>query len=195
MKALTADELIEYADYERRREEVRRRVIALKQTRRISVGPKITLVFENRETIQFQIQEMIRAERIVLPAKIQEELDVYNALLPGPGELSVTLFIEITNSSDVKRELDAFQGIDQGQTVALVADGEAVYGEFEGGRSNEVKISAVHFVRFIPTAAWRASLNRPEAAVSLRVVHGAYRAEAPVSQALRQQWLEDLGTA
>lgn len=195
MKALTADDLIEYAEYERQREDVRRRVIALKQTRRISVGSKITLVFENRETIQFQIQEMIRAERIVLPAKVQEELDVYNALLPGAGELSATLFIEITDSTDIKRDLDAFQGIDQGQTVGLVADGEVVYGEFEGGRSNEIKISAVHFVRFAPSAAWRARLIRQDAQVSLRVMHGAYHAETPVPPALRQQWLEDLGPA
>lgn len=192
MKPLTAEDLIGYAEYEQQRDEIRRRIIALKQARRISVGPKVTLVFENRQTVQFQVQEMIRAERIVDPVKVQEELDVYNALLPASGELSATLFIEITESSDIKRDLDAFQGIDRGRTVALRAGGEVVYADFEGGRSNEEKISAVHFVRFQPSAAWREALGRPVAKASIAVAHGDYRAEREVSEALREQWLEDL---
>ena len=79
------------------------KIIALKQRRRISLGPLITLVFENRETLQFQIQEMIRAERIIEPAKVEDELDVYNELLPAANELSATLLIEITEAGDDKR--------------------------------------------------------------------------------------------
>src|SRR6476469_1643428 len=142
MNPLTKADLLSYEDYERSRDAFRTRIIALKQRRRLSVGDKITLVFENRETIQFQIQEMIRAERIVDPGKVQNELDVYNALLPAKGELSATLFIEITESDQIERDLDAFQGIDRGQTVALLAGSSAVYGNFEGGHSKEDKISA-----------------------------------------------------
>jgi hypothetical protein len=79
------------------REDRRRRVIALKERRRVEVGPYLSFVFENRETLLFQIQEMCRAERIIDDARIQEEIDVYSALLPGPGELSATLFIEIAD--------------------------------------------------------------------------------------------------
>ena len=102
MKALTPDDIIPSADYERQREGFRARIIELKKRRRISVGPLITLVFENRETLLFQIQEMVRVEQIFDPAKVQEELDVYNALLPAAGEVSATLLIEITDDARMK---------------------------------------------------------------------------------------------
>lgn len=90
MKPLKTDDLISIEEYDRQRASFRASIIALKQRRRISVGPLITLVFENRDTLRFQVQEMIRAESIVDPVKVQEELDVYNALLPDPDELSAT---------------------------------------------------------------------------------------------------------
>ncbi|HTK88466.1 MAG TPA: DUF3501 family protein [Nitrospiraceae bacterium] len=192
MNPLTKADLLSYEDYERSRDAFRTRIIALKQRRRLSVGDKITLVFENRETIQFQIQEMIRAERIVDPGKVQNELDVYNALLPAKGELSATLFIEITESDQIERDLDAFQGIDRGQTVALLAGSSAVYGNFEGGHSKEDKISAVHFVKFCPSFEWIRELGQDGMSVSIRIDHPAYRWEAEVPQAMRQDWLADL---
>jgi hypothetical protein len=192
MNPLTKADLLSYEDYERSRDAFRTRIIALKQRRRLSVGDKITLVFENRETIQFQIQEMIRAERIVDPGKVQNELDVYNALLPAKGELSATLFIEITESDQIERDLDAFQGIDRGQIVALLAGSSAVYGNFEGGHSKEDKISAVHFVKFCPSFEWIRELGQDGMSVSIRIDHPAYRWEAEVPQAMRQEWLADL---
>ena len=86
MKPLTREDLLSLDEYERQRDAYRSRIIALKQRRRLSLGSLITLVFENRETLQFQVQEMIRAERIVQPTKVQDELDVYNALLPAANE-------------------------------------------------------------------------------------------------------------
>lgn len=192
MKALTREQLIPYEEYERQREAFRRRIIPLKARRRLSIGDKVTLLFENRDTLQFQVQEMIRAERIVDPDKVQEELDVYNALLPRPGELSATLFIEVTESADIKRDLDAFQGIDRGRTVSLVAGPEAVFGEFEGGHSKEDKISAVHFVRFRPSPRFIEILQRGVTPVSIRVDHSAYRAEALAPREMQQEWLADL---
>ncbi|MGE0644978.1 MAG: DUF3501 family protein [Nitrospira sp.] len=192
MKALTSGDLISIEEYDRLRESFRAGIITLKQRRRISVGPLMTLVFENRETLRFQIQEMIRAERIVDPAKIQEELEVYNALLPDPNELSATLLIEITDEAAMKEKLDQFMGLDHGKKVAITAGGEAVYGEFEGGRSHETKISAVHFVRFRPTASMNqafADLTRP---VTIRVDHDGYRHEVAVSGTMREEWLADL---
>lgn len=192
MKSITLDEVIPSAEYERQREEFRRRIIALKQRRRLSIGPLITLVFENRETLQFQIQEMVRVEQIVDPAKVQEELDVYNALLPAVGELSATLLIEITDEAKMKEWLDGFMGLDHGQKVAIVAGHERVFGEFEGGHSHETKISAVHFVRFRPTASMKAVFADLRQPVSMTVQHGDYRAEAPVPGSMREEWLLDL---
>ena len=131
MKRLTHDELIPQEEYERQRDSYRQTIIALKRRRRITIGDKVTLVFENRETLRFQIQEMIRVERMVDPEKVQEELDMYNALLPAPGELSATLLIELTDPDTMKQWLDLFMGLDHGQTVGLRAAGGIVYGEFE----------------------------------------------------------------
>ena len=192
MKPLAKTDLLSYDAYERNRVSFRRRIIELKQRRRLSVGDRVTLVFENRDTIQFQIQEMIRAERIVDPDKVQGELDVYNALLPSEGELSATLFIEITDSDQIERDLDAFQGIDRGQTIAILAGPFAVHGQFESGHSKEDKISAVHWVKFCPSSEWIQAVAQEGAAVLIRIDHPAYRREATVSDEMRQEWLTDL---
>ncbi|MCE3223538.1 MAG: uncharacterized protein K0S58_1718 [Nitrospira sp.] len=127
MKLLTHEELIPQEEYERQRDAYRQTIIALKRRRRLTIGDIVTLVFENRETLRFQIQEMIRVERIVDPQKIQEELDVYNALLPAAGELSATLLIELTDPDTMKQWLDLFMGLDHGQKVGLRAGGDVVY--------------------------------------------------------------------
>lgn len=192
MKAIVSAEVIPHEEYERQREVFRAKIIALKQRRRLSIGPYITIVFENRETVQFQIQEMIRVERIFDPVKVQDELDVYNALLPAPGELSATLLIEITEDAMIKERLDQFMGLDHGDKVAIVADGEEVFGEFEGGRSHETKISAVHFVKFRPTTSMTKAFADLSRTVTIRVQHGHYREESPVSGSMREEWLADL---
>jgi uncharacterized protein DUF3501 len=192
MKLLTQQDVLSHEEYERQREAFRLRIIALKQRRRISVGPLITLVFENHDTLRFQVQEMIRVERIVEPAKVQDELDVYNALLPSQNELSATLLIEITDEARIKKWLDAFMGLDHGQKVAIVAGGERAFGEFEGGHSHETKISAVHFVRFRPTAAMRAAIADLRQPVSISVNHGSYHEEVSVPGSMREEWLNDL---
>ena len=192
MKGVTLDDVIPYADYERQREEFRSRIIALKQRRRISVGPLITMVFENLDMLRFQIQEMIRVERIFDPAKVQDELDVYNALLPSQDELSATLLIEITDEAMMKQWLDQFMGLDHGEKVAIVAGGERVFGEFEGGHSHDTKISAVHFVRFRPTAGMKVSFADLRQPVTITVNHGSYQVEVPVPESMREEWLSDL---
>lgn len=192
MKQLLQTDLLSTTEYERGRDAFRSRIIELKRRRRISIGPLITLIFENLETLRFQVQEMLRVERITDPAKVQEELDVYNALLPAPGELSATLLIEITDEASMKEWLDRFMGLDHGDTLAIVADGERIFGEFEGGRSHETKISAVHFVRFRPTASMKevfADLRRP---VAISVNHNGYHEEASVPGSMREEWLSDL---
>jgi hypothetical protein len=192
MKPLGREDVLSIEDYEGAREAFRSRIIGLKQRRRISVGPLMTLVFENRDTLRFQVQEMIRAERIVDPVKVQDELDVYNALLPSAGELSATLLIEITEEAKMKEWLDRFMGLDRGETVAIAAAGESAYGEFEGGRSHDTKISAVHFVRFRPSARMKDAFADLRQVVKLTVAHRDYRAEVSVPGSMREEWLADL---
>ncbi len=192
MTMLTQADILSSADYERQREAFRARIIELKRRRRISVGPVITMVFENRETLLFQVQEMARVEHIVEPAKIQDELDVYNELMPASGQLSATLLIEITEQDKMKEWLDLFMGLDHGKTVAIRAGTESAFGEFEGGHSHETKISAVHFVRFAPTASMIAALSRHDVPVILSVDHASYHEAVMVPWEMRQEWLADV---
>ena len=192
MKELIQTDLLSMTDYECQREQFRSQIIALKQRRRISVGPLITLIFENRETLRFQTQEMIRVEHILDPHKVQDELDVYNALMPGSGELSATLLIELTEQDRMKEWLDVFMGLDHGDTVAIRAGTEQAFGLFEGGHSHETKISAVHFVRFRPPASMTAAFADLRQSVMLTVHHHVYHAEASVPGSMREEWLSDL---
>ena len=193
MNLLAPHDLLPAAEYEQQREQFRSQIIALKQRRRISIGPLITLVFENRETLRFQTQEMIRVEHILESHRVQEELDVYNALMPGCGELSATLLIEITEEDRMKDWLDVFMGLDHGDTVAIRAGtDEQAFGLFEGGHSHETKISAVHFVRFRPAASMTAAFADLHVPVTLAVHHHEYHAEAPVPGSMREEWLKDL---
>jgi hypothetical protein len=192
MRTLTSEDILSIEEYEKQRESFRSRIIALKQRRRIALGPLISLVFENRETLQFQIQEMVRAERIVEPAKVKDEVDVYNALLPTDQELSATLLIEITDEAAMKEWLDRFMGLDRGRTIAIIAGGESVFGQFEGGHSHETKISAVHFLRFRPSSTMKEAIADLRQPVSLMVDHNGYRETVPVPGSLREEWLADL---
>jgi len=166
-------------------------VIALKSRRRVAVGPLVTLVFENRDTALFQIQEMLRAERIVDPAKVQDEIDVYNTLLPDAGEVAATLFIEITEEARVKPVLDAFIGLDEGKSLWMEIGGERFFATFEVGHGREDKISAVHYVRFPLGAEGRRILESArEARLVLR--HGGYAAEATLPTETIDELIEDL---
>jgi hypothetical protein len=191
MKPVTAAEILNLYEYEKVREGRRRAVIALKADRRVGVGRYLSFVFENRDTVWFQIQEMIRAERIVDDARVADEIAVYNALLPGEGELAATLFIEIGDSAEIKPVLDALQGIDTGGYVRLEVGPHAVPAVFEAGHYDEEKgkLSAVHFVRFALPAAARRIFT--DAEVVLVVDHPADRARTVLTAAARRSLAGD----
>jgi hypothetical protein len=192
VKRLTTLDLLPPEEYERNRAAYRSRIIHLKQDRRISIGERVTLVFENRDTLLFQVQEMIRAESIRTPERIQEELDVYNAQIPETGELSATLLIEVTDPADVQPVLDGFKDLDKGERVALVVGPHTVYGEFEQGRSKEDKISAVHYVRFRVPPPVTATMKNLDALMEIAVHHPGYQARASVPDKMRVSLLQDL---
>jgi hypothetical protein len=193
MRPIGPNEILNLYDYERVRHARREAVIALKADRRVGVGRYLSFVFENRETVWFQIQEMIRAERIVDEDKIADELAVYNALLPRPGELAATMFIEIGDAAQIKPVLDTLLGIDTGGHVRLQVGGDhVIVGDFEAGHSDEDrgKLSAVHFVQFaLPAAARRAFA---EAEVALVSDHPGDRGRTVLTSAARRQLAEDL---
>ncbi len=180
------------SEYEPVREASRRDVIALKKTRRVSLGDCVSLVFENRRTVVHQIQEMMRAEHIYDEALILHEIETYNKLIPGKDQLSATLFIEVDDPQAIKPTLDRLRGLDDGRSVALRVDGvPPIYAVFEPGHSNEDKISAVHYVRFHLDAAAQRAL-RDGAPAALAIEHPRYHAETPLSEETRRQLLSDL---
>ena len=189
MKKIILDDILGFAAYEKVREEFRREIIDKKKLRRVSVGNNISLVFENRDTVIFQIQEMLRAERITDLDKIRQEIAVYNELIPNPGELSATLFIEIEDQTHLRDELLKFLGIDE---AVMFKVGELhVPGRFEEGRAKEDKISAVQYVRFPFDAAARRAFIAG-ARTELAVDHANYRASTVLSSAVQKSLSQDL---
>jgi hypothetical protein len=190
-------DVLDLVRYEQAREGMRAAVIALKKDRRIALGDTLTLLFENRETVLFQIQEMVRTERLVTKDQIQGELDAYNALIPGKDELSATLFIEIPGlvhmgQDEVHRTINRFQGLDEDRIALVFGDGVRASARFEGGHSKEEKMAAVQYLRFALPAGAREALADPERLVKLRAEHPSYRAEAVLPAGLRAQLLADL---
>jgi hypothetical protein len=118
-RKLALDDIADLRAYERERAEFRDRIIDLKKTRRVPVGPFVTLLFENRDTIRFQVQEMARAEKILSDDGIQAELDVYNPLIPEPGSLTATLFIELTSKDELMEWLPRLVGVEQSVELRL----------------------------------------------------------------------------
>ncbi len=175
MKALSKNDLCNLDEYEKIRDDLRKSIMAVKQHRRVAAGDKVGFIFENRETLKFQIQEMIRAERLVAEEKIQEELDVYNELIPAANELSATMLLEITEPNDIKPALDRFQGIDRGDRVYFEFGGPArVNARFEAGHSREDRISAVQYVRFAFSPEERAWFSDPKVTVALVIDHPGF---------------------
>ena len=192
MRQLETSEILNLVEYEKVRDARRRELIELKKRRRVSVGRYLTFVFENRETVWFQIQEMVRAERIVDEAKIAEEVGVYNTLLPGPGELAATMLIEISEALQIKPVLDKLLGIDTRDYVRLTVGPHVVVGDFETGHSDEERgqLAAVHFARFkLPPEARR---TFRDAEVTLVVEHPNERARTVLSDATKRALLHDL---
>jgi hypothetical protein len=192
MRPLTVADILDIHEYEKVREARRRAIIELKRHRRVAVGRYLSFVFENRETVWFQIQEMVRAERIVDEAKIAEEVAVYNTLLPGPNELAATMMIEIGDSAQIQPVLDALLGIDTRDCVRLEIGARTVVGVFEAGHSDEArgKISAVHVVRFpLPPGALRGGAQEE---VALVVAHPNERARTVLSPETVRSLAQDL---
>jgi len=192
MKKIAVEDIMGLSAYEKARDELRRRIIELKKRRRVSVGEKVSLVFENRATVIFQIQEMIRAERITDPDKIRDEIEVYNSLIPRPGELSATLFLEIEDQSRLREELLKFLGIDE--RVFLMIGGDSIHARFEEGHSKEDKISAVQYVKFPFSPELTRRFTEGQEEVSLVIDHPNYQATAALAPEVRKSLAEDLAT-
>jgi Protein of unknown function (DUF3501) len=190
MKPIALSDIKGPAIYAGMRDDFRRRIIELKQRRRIAVGDRVTLVFENRHTLLFQIEEVLRAEGIRDRELIQEEIDVYNELMPTDDSLSATLFIELPTDANPRKELDRLIGLDE--HLILHIGSHAVRAEFEPGRSTDQRISAVQYTRFRLPAAAREVLLARGTPVAIEIDHPEYHHRTGTSEETRASLAGDL---
>jgi hypothetical protein len=180
---LTRRDILGPALYSPVRDDFRRRVMELKKLRRVSVGERLTLVFENHDTLRFQVEEMLRVEGITSDEAIQAELDVYNTLMPDEQSLSATLFLEIPRDEDAKEALHRFIGIDE--HVTLEIGPHRARASFEPGRQEGDRISAVQYTRYPLSDEAKAALRTAGTKLAVDIDHPSYRRRAELSEEMR----------
>jgi hypothetical protein len=185
------------AEYEKQRPEYRARMIEAKRHRRVHVGPVMTFVFENRDTVLFQIQEMMRVERLVHDEQIQHEIDTYSRLLPSHDELSATLLIEITEKEKIRSTLDSLVGLTD-HCVYLVIGEKEIEAIFDEEQSEEAsptmlgRISAVQYIRWKLDQQDIERLRFGQADVSLMIRHPNYHHFTRLTDEQREAIAKDL---
>jgi len=193
MHKLTVDELFTLEHYARERPAFRARVLEHKRDRQVAVGPHVTWLFEDRLTIQYQVQEMLRAERIFEAESIEEELESYNPLIPDGSNWKVTLLIEYPEEAERRQKLTQLKGIEDRCWVQVTGQ-ERVFAiaDEDLERENDEKTSAVHFLRFELTPGMVAAL-RGGGELAVGIDHPQYnQALQPVRAAIRTSLLADL---
>ena len=188
-RPIRPEEILDLGDYQRARSEFQKRAMAARAQRRVLVGPAASFTFENRETVRYQIQEMLRAERIAAPEQVAHEIDTYSELLPGPAELSATLMLEFSDPEKRARHLGELVGLER--HVHLVAGESRAPARFDETQLDPDRVSAVQFVRFPLGGPVLTALGRGDP-VRLRIDHPAYTHEAELPAATVAALLRDL---
>ena len=194
MRKLTFDDIKDLREYERERDEFRRHIVEMKKRRRVQLGDLLTITFENTDTMRFQVQEMARIERMLTDEQIRTELDTYNQLIPGPNELSGTLFVEIDNKERLYEWLPKLVGIQRAVSIWL-HDGSSVPStpEDEERLTREETTTTVHYLKFRFTPE---QVNAFAAGpVRIVVDHPNYNAVVELAEEQRSELVEDLRVA
>lgn len=193
MLPLTLDDLLPLDEYgPRRREFFDSQCRYLDRYRRVRLGPRVTLVFENRQTLWFRVQEIVRVARLADAARLQQELNLYNRLLPGPHQLQAALLISIPDERKLTEELAAWQSL-RGELLTLCAGGGRAAAELVTCRPEDHCIGAAHWVQFTLDEAARARLADFRQAAFFALELPEYRHQSPpLSDEVRQSLLDDL---
>jgi hypothetical protein len=189
MKPIARDELLDLGAYERIRETFLKSVLARKRPRYVKLGPNMTALFENRDSVLLQIQEMLRTERITQEKAILHELETYNELVPGPRELSVTLFIEYEAREERERMLVALAGLED--KLVLRVGSERLPCKPDPRATDPQRTMAVHYLKFPLTDEALAALRSGSLPLVLEVAHPAYSARSELSPATLQSLRDD----
>ncbi len=193
MHALTPDDLLPLDEYAgRRREFFEAQCRYVDRYRRVRIGPRATLLFENRQTLWFRVQEVLRIARLADPALVRRELDLHNRLLPGPNGLQAALLIEIGDEKRLLEELALWQSL-HGEQLCLVLGATRCSSELVTCRPEDRCVGTAHWVQFCLDQPARALLadSRHTAYFEIRL-EGYQHASPPLSEDVRQSLLEDL---
>jgi len=182
MRPIERSEIVDYQTYEDSRAQTRAEALAAKNARRIQVGEHLTFLFENRETVRYQVQEMMRVEKIVREAEIQHEIDTYNELLHDDGSLGASLLIGIDDEADRQVKLRDWLGLPE-KLYAKLEDGTLVRPEFDPRQVGEDRLSSVQYLKF-PLGG--------KVPVAIGADHEKLTAEAALSDAQRAALKADL---
>jgi hypothetical protein len=189
MRPVERSEILPLGDYESIRDRFRTRVIAEKSRRRVIIGEDLSLVFENRDTVMLQIQEMLRTERITSEPGIRHEIETYNELLPKDGQLSVTLFVQVPERERRERLLRELAGLEDAVSIEVAGTRVPAHGKREGAEPD--RTTAVHYLKFdLPPPA--VEQLRAGAEVAVVVEHPRYQARAALSAETRAALAEDM---
>jgi hypothetical protein len=194
MNALTPNDLYSLEKYAKIRKDFRAQVMEHKKTRQVPVGPNATLYFEDRLTIQYQVQEMLRIERIFEPDGIEEELAAYNPLVPDGGNWKATFMIEYADAGERQKALERLIGIENRVWVQVQGhDHVSAIADEDLERQDDTKTSAVHFLRFELTPAMVDAVKNG-ASISLGIDHPEYQfTVTDIGPSVRESLAQDLG--
>jgi hypothetical protein len=195
-RRLRAEDLYSLEQYARARPEFRARVMAHKKHRQVAIGPNATITFEDRTTVQYQVQEMLRIERIFEPEGIADELETYNALIPDGRNWKATLMLEYADPDERRVALARLKGL-QDRIWVSVAGFDAVYAiaNEDLERENETKTASVHFLRFELTPDMVRAV-KAGADIGVGIEHAQYtHAVQALERATRDSLAEDLEDA
>lgn len=191
MQLLTKSDILDKAAYEQARPDLRRRIMVLKDKRRVLVGEHVVLHFENRDTMHYQVQEMLRAEESWLrPGALEDELEAYNPIIPQRGELSATMMIEYATAAERAEMLPQFVAIDR-HVKLQIGDTAPILATFDRGQIDEHKVSSVQYIKFALSDEQRRLLATDGVVVRLVIDHPAYVAQAVVSEETRKALAHD----
>jgi hypothetical protein len=146
-KAVAREEILDFVTYEEQRGSVREAVMRTKAERRVHVGPHLTFLFENHDTMRYQVLEMVRTERMVKDADIRHEIETYNELLGGKGELGATLLVELEDPAQRAAKLSQWLALPR-HLYAKRADGKKAYARFDERQVGDTRVSSVQYLKF-----------------------------------------------
>jgi len=190
MKKIELSDLKNILEYEKVRNVFRNRIILMKKERRLRLGDRITLTFENRYTVTFQIEEMMRIERIVEEEKINSEIEAYNELIPADNELSATLFVEVDEQDQIKPVLDSLVGLNN-DSVFLQIGERKIPAVFEEGHATDDRISAVQYIKFKLSPEDAETFSRTSVTIRVIADHENYHAMADLPEEMRRSLYND----